>query len=138
MPLSICLIITSVLPLLNVPNFNSSRFGENINTEEIDATGTGYLPANQYTDVVYCKPYCRIPTYLVGMVLGYFIYKTGPKKLSLHPVSFCLVCKADADNGSSTHNALTSSVCPIQIKVGINLQYMIRYFFANLLSLYNH
>ena len=118
---------------------------KNINTEEIDDTGTGYLPANQYTDVVYCKPYCRIPTYLVGMVLGYFIYKTGPKKLSLHPVSFCLVCKADArgvtisgGNGSSVHNALTSSVCPIQIKVGINLQYMIRYFFANLLFLCNH
>ena len=30
---------------------------------------------NQYINYIYSKPYCRIQPYLVGFILGYFIYK---------------------------------------------------------------
>ncbi|XP_071804835.1 nose resistant to fluoxetine protein 6-like [Asterias amurensis] len=34
-------------------------------------------------DIIYGKPYCRIPTYLVGMVAGYIIYKQNGKPVRI-------------------------------------------------------
>ncbi|XP_028401905.1 nose resistant to fluoxetine protein 6-like [Dendronephthya gigantea] len=33
------------------------------------------LGSSKYFEDVYVKPYCRIPPYVIGMVMGYFIYK---------------------------------------------------------------
>ncbi|XP_071507526.1 O-acyltransferase like protein-like [Diadema antillarum] len=49
--------------------------------------GAGYLPADDYSSMVYIKPYCRIPPYLVGMVVGYLLHHIGKKKSSLNPVA---------------------------------------------------
>ena len=35
-------------------------------------------------DVFYMKPYSRIQTYLVGIALGYILYKKKGKKISIH------------------------------------------------------
>ncbi|XP_071495965.1 nose resistant to fluoxetine protein 6-like [Diadema antillarum] len=45
-----------------------------------------FLPADSYMDVIYTKPYCRIPPYLVGMAMGYIIYRIGTKKIKLSPI----------------------------------------------------
>lgn len=37
-----------------------------------------------FSDVIYNKPYCRIPPYLVGMLLGYIFYKYPPKSVKLN------------------------------------------------------
>ncbi|XP_792732.4 nose resistant to fluoxetine protein 6 [Strongylocentrotus purpuratus] len=37
-------------------------------------------------DVTYAKPYTRIPTYLVGMVMGYIIFKLREKKVKLRKI----------------------------------------------------
>ena len=41
-------------------------------------------PANR--DLTYAKPYTRIPTYLVGMVMGYILFKLKGKKVKIPPV----------------------------------------------------
>lgn len=38
-------------------------------------------------DTVYTKPYTRIPTYLIGLVLGYFMFKLKGKKVKMPVVS---------------------------------------------------
>lgn len=44
-------------------------------------------PGPIFADVVYNKPYCRITPYLVGMALGYVLYKYPRKSLRIHWVS---------------------------------------------------
>lgn len=41
-------------------------------------------PTLDYSSQIYAKPYCRIPPYLVGMILGYMMYRQGDRKLNLH------------------------------------------------------
>ncbi|XP_030831493.1 nose resistant to fluoxetine protein 6 [Strongylocentrotus purpuratus] len=45
----------------------------------VEATGA------DFSSVIYGKPYCRIPPYLVGMILGYLMYKQGDRRIRLNP-----------------------------------------------------
>ena len=60
------------------------------------------VDGKSYTDYVYGKPYCRIAPYLVGIGLGYIMYRTGKRKVKMSPVrvwlqlfvcwGVCLLC----------------------------------------------
>ena len=41
---------------------------------------------NAAADVIYGKPYCRIPAYLVGMVFGYIFYKVQGQPFQMNKV----------------------------------------------------
>ena len=41
---------------------------------------------NPTADVIYGKPYCRIPAYLVGMVFGYIFYKVQGQPFKMNKV----------------------------------------------------
>ncbi|XP_033626269.1 nose resistant to fluoxetine protein 6-like [Asterias rubens] len=43
------------------------------------------VDGKSYTDYVYGKPYCRIAPYLVGIGLGYIMYRTGKRKVKMSP-----------------------------------------------------
>ena len=45
---------------------------------------------NADDDFIYAKPYCRIPAYLVGMVLGYGLYKLKGKQIKINVVRIFL------------------------------------------------
>ena len=42
-------------------------------------------------DFIYGKPWCRIQSYLVGMMLGYIIYQLKGKPLKLNKVRMLLI-----------------------------------------------
>ena len=43
--------------------------------------------ANSHENLVFDKPYCRIAPYLIGMLLGYMLYKYGATKRRIGKVS---------------------------------------------------
>ena len=45
---------------------------------------TGNKPDPPDADITYTKPYTRISTYLVGVVLGYIMFKLKGKKVKMH------------------------------------------------------
>ncbi|XP_071497836.1 nose resistant to fluoxetine protein 6-like [Diadema antillarum] len=47
-------------------------------------------PTMDFSSVIYSKPYCRIPPYLVGMLLGFLMYRQGDRKIRLKPVLVAL------------------------------------------------
>ncbi|XP_041453975.1 nose resistant to fluoxetine protein 6-like [Lytechinus variegatus] len=57
-----------------------NKLGANgIHLPDVEPTGA------DFSSIIYGKPYCRIPPYLVGMVLGYLMYKQGDRKIRLNP-----------------------------------------------------
>ncbi|XP_041474396.1 nose resistant to fluoxetine protein 6-like [Lytechinus variegatus] len=77
-------ITTAVLVYKN--NFEVGILAQGIADTVIESPGTEYMFANDVNGIVYNKPYCRIPPYLVGMALGYAMYNIGNKKLKISPV----------------------------------------------------
>ncbi|XP_030841026.1 nose resistant to fluoxetine protein 6 [Strongylocentrotus purpuratus] len=78
-------ITTAVLCYQN-PDFKAALLAQGTGGMAVTAPGTGYMFATDFQGIVYNKPYCRIPPYLVGMALGYVMYDIGNKKIKLSPV----------------------------------------------------
>ncbi|XP_072168994.1 nose resistant to fluoxetine protein 6-like [Diadema setosum] len=49
------------------------------------ANGLSASDGVAYQNKIYIKPYCRIPPYLVGMAMGYIIYRIGKRKIRMSP-----------------------------------------------------
>ncbi|XP_072029286.1 nose resistant to fluoxetine protein 6-like [Amphiura filiformis] len=43
-------------------------------------------PPMDFQSMIYGKPYCRISPYLVGIALGYIMYKIGNRKVKMNPI----------------------------------------------------
>lgn len=78
--LTLSLSVTAVI--IGVYNLNVLEAGD------IEVGFQKQQPGDNYSDLVYIKPYCRISPYLVGIALGYliFIEMTAPHKSPLNKV----------------------------------------------------
>ncbi|XP_071490399.1 nose resistant to fluoxetine protein 6-like [Diadema antillarum] len=80
----ILLLVVSLSALFGLNYYN----GFSINGQE-SYTGRPLEPSN--ADITYAKPYTRIPTYLVGMVVGYIMFRLKDKKdFKLNKVVACV------------------------------------------------
>ncbi|XP_071495105.1 O-acyltransferase like protein-like [Diadema antillarum] len=84
MALIISLLVVSLSALFGLNYY----YGFSINGQE-SYTGRPLEPSN--ADITYAKPYTRIPTYLVGMVVGYVMFRLKDKKdFKLNKVVACV------------------------------------------------
>lgn len=90
-------------------------------------------PADPGDDILYGKPYARIPPYLVGMLLGYALYKLRNREIKLNPcvnifgwlfaavLAFVIVYGVEGTNGDEQPPQWVSMVYNSLARFGFSL-----------------
>ncbi|XP_033640142.1 O-acyltransferase like protein-like [Asterias rubens] len=76
-------IATLCLGSFGITAYLATYYGSPVWNHPAYNNNTQVVYGNPNADVIYGKPYCRIPAYLVGMVAGYIFYKQHGKPVKM-------------------------------------------------------
>ncbi|XP_038051428.1 nose resistant to fluoxetine protein 6-like isoform X2 [Patiria miniata] len=77
------LIMTLCLASFGVTAYIAAYYGAGVGLIPAYNNNTLVVYGSATADIIYGKPYCRIPAYLVGMVFGYIFYKVQGKPFKM-------------------------------------------------------
>ncbi|XP_071804203.1 O-acyltransferase like protein-like [Asterias amurensis] len=81
--IGITLIVSLCLGSFGITAYLATYFGAPVGLREAYNNNTVVVYGNPSADIIYGKPYCRIQTYLVGMIAGYIFFKLNGKTVKM-------------------------------------------------------
>ncbi|XP_022104486.1 nose resistant to fluoxetine protein 6-like isoform X2 [Acanthaster planci] len=82
--LGIGLIVALCLGSFGITAYLATYYGVSLGVSPPYNNNTVVVYGNAAADVIYMKPYCRIPPYLVGMVFGYIFYRLNGQPFKMN------------------------------------------------------